>query len=71
MAVPSFNVVHIHNKLATRLGFCTAINDNDHVNWGHRGHWNLMVNHNQNKLKQFVHTFIRSIMIVISKLNLN
>ena len=40
MVVPSFNVVHIHNKLATRLGICTAINDNEYVNRGHRGHWN-------------------------------
>ena len=31
MVVPSFNVEHIHNKFATRLGFCTAINDNDYV----------------------------------------
>ena len=32
MVVPSFNVAHIHNKLATRLGFCSAINDNDYAN---------------------------------------
>ena len=29
MVVTSFNVVHIHKKLATRVGFCTAIKDND------------------------------------------
>ena len=44
MVAPSFNDVHIHNTLATRVGFRTAINVNDYVNWGHRGHWNLTTN---------------------------